>query len=83
MVTHMKTTVDINDHLLESAKRRAHEEKRTLKDLMEEGLRRVLNEDRGKKAFKLRKVPPFTGEMLPEAREGGWETIRDIIYGLR
>jgi len=47
MVTHMKTTVDIADELLRKAKLRAAKDRRTLKSLLEEGLRLVLA-DRGK-----------------------------------
>ena len=38
----MKTTVDLPDELLVRAKKRAAEERRPLRSLMEEGLRRVL-----------------------------------------
>lgn len=83
MVAHMKTTVDIADTLLQAAKERAHAEHRTLKQLIEDGLRRVLAEEEPKKAFKL-KHHAFKGEGLQAGiREGDWETIRDIIYGLR
>lgn len=84
MVSHMKTTVDISDHLLESAKRRAREDQRTLKELIEDGLRRVLADDAGQLPFKLRKVAPMQGSGLqPGLAEGDWETIRDISYGLK
>ena len=42
----MKTTVDIEDSLAIEAKKLAAEERRTLKDLVEDGLRRVLREPR-------------------------------------
>ena len=38
----MKTTVDLPDELLVRAKKRAAEERRSLRSLIEEGLRRVL-----------------------------------------
>jgi len=80
----MKTTVEIADSLLESAKRRAAEDHRTMKELLEEGLRRVLADEEPRKPFKLRQVPPVQGEGLqPGIREGDWETIRDISYGLK
>ncbi|HEY8695805.1 MAG TPA: DUF2191 domain-containing protein [Chloroflexota bacterium] len=83
MVSHIKTTIDIADRLLESAKQRARTDNMTLKQLVEEGLRRVLAEERPKKPFKLRSVPPLKGTLQPGIREGDWETIRDIIYGLK
>lgn len=42
LYTHMKTTVDIPDELLIAAKKRAAEERLTLKVLIERGLRRQL-----------------------------------------
>ena len=80
MVTHMKTTIDIADHLLVEAKRKARDENRTLRDVVEEGLRRVLAEE-NKKPFRLKKHP-FNGKGLqPGMREGDWEQLRDMIYG--
>ena len=43
MVMAMKTTVDLPDRLLIAAKQLAAEERRPLKDLIAEGLRRVLD----------------------------------------
>lgn len=40
----MKTTVDLPDHLLIAAKKRAAETRRSLRGLIEEGLRSVLSE---------------------------------------
>jgi hypothetical protein len=80
MVTHMKTTIDIADALLEEAKRQAHAERRTLRDLVEEGLRTVLHESRTLTTPKI-EIKPFKGRgMAPGVREGDWETIRDLIY---
>jgi len=79
MVTHMKTTVEIAPGLLEDAKRKAREEHRTLRDLIEEGLRRVLSE-KAEKPYKL-KIKPFKGKGLaPGIRQGDWEQIRELIY---
>jgi len=76
----MKTTIDIADPLLEAAKAKARDEDRTLRDVVEEGLRRVLDEP-PKKPFKLRYVPAMDGEGLtPEFRDAPWSNIRDEIY---
>ena len=84
MVTRMKTTIDIATNLLSQAKRKAAEENRTLRDIVEEGLRRVLAESPEPLPFRLKKHP-FTGGngLQPGIREGDWETIMDLAYGFR
>ena len=55
MVTHMKTTIDIADALFERAKVLAERDKTTLRALVEEGLRAVLERRAGNHhPFKLR-----------------------------
>jgi hypothetical protein len=80
MVTHMKTTVEIPDALFAEARRAAARDKITLKILIEEGLRRAI-EERGRKGkFRLRKAS-FRGKGLHRDIEGGsWEKIRDLAY---
>ncbi len=76
----MKTTVEIPDRLLADARHLAAREKTTLKALMEEGLRRVIQERKNNQPFKLRKVT-FGGKGLhPEVGEGSWSKIRDLVY---
>lgn len=80
MGTHMKTTIDIADALAELAKQVAAEEGTTLRSLVEEGLRRVLEERGGRHEFQLRKAS-FKGKGLrPEVKDGSWERIRDMAY---
>jgi hypothetical protein len=76
----MKTTVEISDALLEEAKALAAREKSTLRELIEDGLRRVLAGRRQRGAFQLRDAS-FRGKGLsPEFRDAGWERIREAIY---
>jgi hypothetical protein len=76
----MKTTVHIPDGLLDDVQRLARREGTTLKALVQEGLRRVLDERKHKKGFKLRKAS-FKGEGLnPELEQASWERIRDMAY---
>jgi hypothetical protein len=57
MVNHMKTTVDLPDHLLIAAKKRAAELRRPLRSLIEDGLRQQLTASRGgKKGSRRKKV---------------------------
>ena len=78
MVTYMKTTVEISDHLLSRAKERAKEESVTLKAFLERALAMALEEPLAEG-----KVEPvtFKGKGLrPEFENASWETIRDAIY---
>lgn len=75
----MKTTVEISDPLLARAKKLAARRGTTVRALIEEGLRRVVAEDRAPGRFKLRDVSFGTGGLRPEA-QGGWDRIRDLAY---
>jgi len=80
MVVCMKTTVNIADTLLSDAKRLAAQERTTLRALIEEGLRRVLERRQRRGPFQLRRAS-FRGKGLqPEITEGQWERTRDLIY---
>lgn len=80
MGTHMKTTIEISDAILEQAKAMATGEGVTLRSLVEEGLRRVLQARQHESEFKLRDAS-FSGKGLqPQVRDGSWERIREIIY---
>lgn len=82
MVSHMKTTISISDELLLKAKRRAQRENRTLREIVEEALRRHLTEKDSGKRFRLKRRP-FRGKGLqPGIVEGNWEQVRDMIYRL-
>ena len=80
MVSHMKTTIDITDSLLEEAKELTRQEKSTLRALVEEGLNRVINERKAKKKFTLRDAS-FQGSGLQAEFEGeSWQKIRSAAY---
>ena len=80
MGTHMKTTIEISDAILEQAKEAAAAEGVTLRSLVEEGLRRVLSERQAGDGFRL-KDASFKGKGLqPGVRDGSWERLRDLIY---
>ncbi len=76
----MKTTVEISDALLRAARQLAAEEGTNVRALIEEGLRRVIEQRWRTRGFRLRKVT-FRGKGLrPEVREGSWERVRELIY---
>lgn len=80
MVTHMKTTVDIADPLLDEAKRIAIREGTTVKALLEQGLRQVLSERKAGGVFHLRKAT-FRGRGLQSGMAHlSWDRVRDLAY---
>ncbi len=79
-VTHMKTTIDIADPLLEEAKRRAAAEGTTLRALVEAGLRAVLAREATQRPFHLRDASFGGNGLQPGVVEGDWEAIRDLAY---
>jgi hypothetical protein len=76
----MKTTVEIPDSLLREAKKIASAEGMTVKALIGEGLRRIIDERKRTSPFRLRKAT-FKGEGLqPHVVGSPWERIRDTAY---
>lgn len=82
MASHMKTTINIPDSLFEEARQVARKEKITLKNLVEEGLRKTIDERRNRKRgdFKLRRAS-FKGRGLqPHLVGAAWDQILDLSY---
>ena len=79
----MKTTVELPDTLLERAKRHARKTGRPLRALIEEGVRRVLDEPAGTSRFRLpdRSVGELGGRN--PLTSYSWSDLRDEIYGGR
>lgn len=76
----MKTTIDIADALLSEAKRVAGREGSTVRALVEEGLRRTIEDRKRARRFRMRRVT-FRGKGLrPQVADGSWEAVRDLIY---
>ncbi len=76
----MKTTVHIPDTLLAEARKIASHERTTVKALIEEGLRKAIDNRKRKATFRLRKAT-FKGEGLqPDAAGAPWEKIREMSY---
>jgi len=76
----MKTTVDLPESLLREAQRAAHEDKTTLKALLEAGLRARLAQRKEAEKFVLRDGSVAGKGRQKEFRNAGWEIIRDTIY---
>ncbi|MBA3860700.1 MAG: type II toxin-antitoxin system VapB family antitoxin [Actinomycetota bacterium] len=78
----MKTTIDVPDALLQAARAQARREDTTLRELVSEGLRRVLAEEGEASAYRYEPVV-FDGELgtQPGVDIGDWATVRELIYG--
>lgn len=76
----MKTTVEISDALLDAAKRTAAERGTTLRSLVEEGLRHVLEEHHPSINFALRDASVGGRGLQEGVGEGNWEQIVAIAY---
>ena len=83
MVTHMKTTIEIADSLLERAKRLAAKQDSTLRELVEAGLRKVLDEGRSRKPFQPQDARVFGQGLQPDFQSASWDQTRDAIYAGR
>jgi hypothetical protein len=79
----VKTTIDISDGLLVRAKLHARKAGKSLRLLVEEGLRMVLEHDRGHSRYELpdRSVGKAGAKNPLEALS--WQDLRDEIYGTR
>jgi hypothetical protein len=76
----MKTMVEISEPLMREARKAAEREGRTLRSLLEEGLREALAGRGRKRKFRLRDGS-FKGKGLqPGVDLSDWETIRSLIY---
>lgn len=75
----VKTTVEITDALLDEAKRVASRESSTLRELIEEGLRRSIDERRKRKGFRLRRAS-YRGRGLQPGVSSEWAQLREAVY---
>ncbi|MEJ2205303.1 MAG: DUF2191 domain-containing protein [Gemmatimonadota bacterium] len=75
----MKTTVEISDALLEAAKRLAAERGTTLRAVLEEGLRSVVEASR-REAFTLRDASVGGRGLRADVQEGGWTRTAELAY---
>lgn len=81
MVTHMKTTIEISDPLLERAKRLAARDSTTLRELVEAGLRHVVAERAARaEPFQLRDARVEGQGLSPEFAGATWDEIRRASY---
>lgn len=78
VVWDMKTTIEIPDSLFEEAKSWAAQRGVTLRQIVEEGLRQIIQAKETPKAFRLR--DSSFGKPGKRAGSRPWGEIRDTIY---
>lgn len=77
-----KTTVILPDALVDEARRVAAEQRTTLRALLEEGLREVLERRAQRRTFQLADASVGGHGLQEEFRGAAWARIRDAAYGL-
>ena len=80
MFSPMKTTIDIVEPLLAQAKQVAATKGVTLSDLVEDGLRRMIEDREQREPFRLRRASFGGHELQPDVAEGSWQRLRDLAY---
>jgi hypothetical protein len=82
MVVRVKTTVDIAEAMLREAKLIAAREGTTLKALVEEGLRHVIDErEKQKTGFRLRDCSYGSGGGMPGIDINDWQAMKPFTRG--
>jgi predicted transcriptional regulator len=76
----MKTTVNLPDDLVRQAQELARRERTTLRELIETGLRAVVNQRSTDSSFELSDASVDGRGLQPAFRGASWEKIRDAIY---
>jgi len=79
----VKTTIDIADALMAEVKAAAAQDGRTVRSLVEEGLRKLLAERAETPRVRTLRDATFTGTgMNPEFVNAPWETFAELVYEL-
>jgi len=77
----MKTTIDITDGLLVEAKRLAARKHTTVRALVEDGLRLVLDREQESNTFTLRDGSVGGRGLRPAAQRAGHDAWLEAVYG--
>lgn len=79
----MRTTVDLPDELVKEAQRLAREQQRTMRSVMEEALRAILDKYRRAQPFELPDASVDGNGLQPGFGAPGWDDLRAAAYGSR
>lgn len=81
MGAHMKTTIDIADSLFQQTKQVAAAEGTTVRELVEVGLRALLDKRQARSVpFKLKRASVKGKGLQPTLEGGRWDDIRERAY---
>jgi Arc/MetJ family transcription regulator len=80
MLSHMRTTIEISDELFRQAKKRAADERRALREIVENALRAYLGKQPKRKAYQLR-WRTERGRLLPGVRLDDRDALFDLMDG--
>jgi hypothetical protein len=76
----MKTTIEIADDLLSRAKQLCRREGKTLRAVVEDGLRQVLKREISTAARHVKPIVFRKGGLSREFMDAPWTAVRDEIY---
>ena len=77
----MKITIEIQDELLARAKQYARKSGRTLRSVVEEGLREVLDGPKPRTQYRLPDLSTGNPSSSDPLDTCSWQDLREIIYG--
>lgn len=80
MGAHMKTTIEIADPVLREARALARKQGRTLRELVEAGLRHVIDDERGREGFSLPDKSVGGKGFQAGVRGESWSRILELAY---
>lgn len=76
----MRTTIEINEALARQVRALMAERKTTLHALVEEGLRRIVEESRAAEPFRLRDASVGEGGLAEGVDDASWDTFSRFLY---
>ena len=79
----MKKTIDISDRLLARATSYANQSGLSLSEVIEEGLRRVLDTSDSDSRYRLRDLSAGSSTGVDPLESSSWPELRAMIYGDR
>lgn len=76
----MKTTVNLPDELVRTAREIANRDGTTVTELIETGLRAMIQQRSAESTFVLQDASVTGQGLQPAFRDASWEQVRDAVY---